>query len=59
MLVKNEEAKIPPAARRPPINVVCLIPILSVRIPAIGDKKNVVPMVRDPTRAEKSHKISV
>ena len=28
------------------------MPILSVRMPAIGDKKNVVPIVREPTSAE-------
>ena len=28
------------------------MPILSVRMPEIGDKKNVVPMVNDPTKAE-------
>lgn len=34
-----------------PINVVNRNPILSVKTPETGDKKNVVPMVSDPTKA--------
>lgn len=37
----------------PPTNVVVRKPILSVKIPEIGDKKNVVPIVSDPTNAKK------
>lgn len=44
----------PPVANNPPIKVVNLIPILSVRIPAIGERKKVVPIVREPTRAGKT-----
>lgn len=43
----------PPDVRIPPISVVKRSPILSVKMPEIGDKKNVVPMVKEPTNAEK------
>lgn len=33
------------------MNVVKRRPILSVKMPETGDKKNVVPMVNDPTKA--------
>lgn len=39
-------------ARAPPRKVVIWMPILSVRMPEIGDRKNVVPIVSDPTKAE-------
>lgn len=41
----------PLTVRIPPINVVRRRPILSVRIPETGDRKNVVPIVNEPTRA--------
>lgn len=44
----------PPVVNIPPINVVILKPILSVRIPDTGDRKNVVPMVSEPTKAVNS-----
>lgn len=47
----------PPVAKMPPMNVVVRRPILSVRMPDTGDRKNVVPMVRDPTKAETRRKI--
>ena len=43
----------PPEATAPPTKVVHLIPILSVTIPAIGENKNVEPIAREPTSAEK------
>lgn len=36
----------------PPINVVNLIPIRSTNTPAIGDIRNVVPTVKEPTNAK-------
>lgn len=36
----------------PPINVVNRIPMRSTSTPAIGDIKNVVPTVKDPTNAK-------
>lgn len=39
-------------AIKPPINVVVLIPIRSTRTPAIGDIRNVVPTVKEPTNAK-------
>lgn len=45
---------IPPADSSPPNKVVRRNPILSVRTPAIGDRRNVVPIVRDPTKAAKN-----
>lgn len=33
------------------MNVVVLSPILSVKMPETGDKKNVVPIVNEPTKA--------
>lgn len=33
------------------MNVVVLSPILSVKMPETGDKKNVVPIVSEPTKA--------
>ena len=44
---------IPAVARVAPMNEVSLRPILSLRIPTKKDKKNVVPIVRDPIKAEK------
>lgn len=35
----------------PPMKVVRRRPILSVRMPEMGDRKNVVPIVSEPTRA--------
>lgn len=51
LLENIEDRSIPLDAIAPPKNVVIWIPILSVRMPEIGDKKNVVPMVNDPTKA--------
>lgn len=52
MLPENTaESNMPQVTRRPPTNVVKRNPIRSVRMPEIGDKKNVVPMVSEPTRA--------
>ena len=51
--LENEERSMPPEATAPPTNVVHLIPILSVTIPAIGENKNVEPIARDPTSAGK------
>jgi len=39
-------------AIKPPINVVVLIPMRSTRTPAIGDIRNVVPTVKEPTSAK-------
>lgn len=50
--IQNEDRNMPPAANRPPINVVYRRPILSVRIPETGDNRNVVPIVSDPTSAK-------
>lgn len=41
----------PLTVRMPPMKVVRRSPILSVRMPETGDRKNVVPMVSEPTRA--------
>jgi hypothetical protein len=51
--LEKDERSMPPEAIAPPRNVVHLIPILSVMIPARGEKKNVDPIARDPTRAER------
>jgi len=51
--LEKEESSMPPEATAPPTNVVHLIPILSVTIPAIGENKNVDPIAREPTSAEK------
>lgn len=50
--VKNDERSRPVADSKPPINVVNRIPILSVKTPATGENKKVVPMVNEPTKAE-------
>lgn len=47
-----EERNIPPDAIAPPTKVVIWMPNLSVSIPATGDRKNVVPIVSEPTKAE-------
>lgn len=44
-------------AIKPPINVVSLIPMRSIRTPAIGDIKNVVPTVKEPTNAKINTKL--
>lgn len=49
--VKNDESSRPPEDNKPPINVVSRKPILSVKQPATGDRRNVVPIVREPTSA--------
>ena len=41
----------PPDDNRPPIKVVRRNPILSVKHPATGERRNVVPIVSEPTRA--------
>lgn len=41
----------PTVISTPPMNVVVFSPILSVKMPETGDKKNVVPIVNDPTNA--------
>jgi hypothetical protein len=51
--LEKDESSMPPEASAPPTNVVHLIPILSVMIPARGEKKNVDPIARDPTSAER------
>lgn len=50
-VAQNDEKNIPPAHKIPPKTVVFRIPILSTNIPEIGDKKNVDPIVKLPTRA--------
>ena len=52
MAVSSEERSRPTDAIAPPIKVVVWMPNLSVNIPAIGDRKNVVPIVSEPTKAE-------
>lgn len=39
----------------PPKNVVNLIPIRSTSTPAMGDIRNVVPTVKEPTNAKNDH----
>jgi hypothetical protein len=51
--LEKDERSMPPEAIAPPTNVVHLIPILSVMIPARGEKKNVDPIASDPTSAER------
>jgi hypothetical protein len=51
--LEKDDRSMPPEAIAPPTKVVHLIPILSVMIPARGEKKNVDPIARDPTSAEK------
>ena len=51
--LEKEERSMPAEATAPPTNVVHLIPILSVTIPATGENKNVDPIAREPTSAEK------
>lgn len=41
----------PVVVSTPPINVVFCSPSLSTKIPDIGEKRKVAPIVRDPTRA--------
>lgn len=53
-VVKNEEINKLMHVKKPPINVVNLIPMRSLNIPANIDKKNVVPRVREPISAEKA-----
>lgn len=53
LVEKIEDKNKPENANVPPTKVVIRIPILSVRIPATGDSKNVVPIVNDPTSAAK------
>ena len=48
---KKDDKNIPAAAKPPPIKVVNRMPILLVSRPATGDKKNVIPIVREPTNA--------
>ena len=58
MLSQNtDERNIPPAANIPPMNVVNRNPILSVKIPEMGERRNVVPIVNDPTKAEEMKKM--
>lgn len=58
MLSQNtDERNIPPAANIPPMNVVNRSPILSVKIPEMGERRNVVPIVNDPTKAEEKKKM--
>lgn len=40
----------------PPMNVVARRPILSVRMPETGDRKNVVPSANEPTKAANERK---
>jgi hypothetical protein len=56
--LEKDERSMPPEAIAPPTNVVHLIPILSVMIPARGEKKNVDPIARDPTSAERKETYS-
>lgn len=51
--MRKEDRKTPPAANVPPIKVVRRIPIRSVKIPAIGERKKVAPIHNDVTRAVK------
>lgn len=51
--VTKDARNMPVAAMRPPQKVVIWMPNLSMRIPATGDRKNVVPIVNEPTDAEK------
>lgn len=52
LFTKMADKNIPVAAKKPPNNVVFRSPMLSVRIPDTGDKRNVVPIVKDPTNAK-------
>lgn len=54
--MKKEDKNMPPEHNIPPIMVVCLNPILSTKTPETIERKNVAPMVRDPTRAERKVK---
>jgi hypothetical protein len=49
---EKDDRSMPPDATAPPTNVVHLMPILSVIIPATGENKNVDPIAREPTSAE-------
>jgi len=49
--VNSEERSRPADAITPPTKVVIWMPNLSVSIPAIGDRKNVIPIVNEPTKA--------
>lgn len=52
MLLKTRDDNIRPlTVNIPPMNVVKRRPILSVKMPDTGDRKNVVPIVNEPTRA--------
>lgn len=52
LCVNIDERNKPADAIAPPTKVVIWMPNLSVNILAIGDRKNVVPMVSEPTKAE-------
>jgi hypothetical protein len=57
--LEKDDRSMPPEAIAPPTNVVHLIPILSVMIPARGEKKNVDPIAREPTSAGKKKKKNI
>ena len=48
----KDEASIPIVAMAPPRTAVRLNPIESIKIPASGETKKVIPIESDPTRAE-------
>jgi len=52
LAVSSEERSRPTDAIAPPTKVVVWMPNLSVNIPATGERKNVVPIVNEPTKAE-------
>ena len=51
--VTKEDMKIEMVATAPPMNTVQRIPILSTKIPAMGEQHNVEPNVSDPIKAIK------
>lgn len=55
--MKNEESSRPPEDNKPPIRVVRRKPILSVKQPATGERRNVVPIVKEPTSAVNGKKL--
>lgn len=57
--MRKDDRNMPPDAKNPPKKVVTRMPSLSVKIPAIGDSKKVIPIVREPTRARNKKKSKI
>lgn len=56
-MVKNDDSNMPPEQRIPPMTVVWRNPILSTSTPDTMERKNVAPIVSEPTRAGMEKKL--